>query len=601
MTATWMLYAAALATLLAAAAACAERALRAGGKAARRVWTLSLMLSLVAPLAALGVASRTPGPSTPTAATPSATSRDDGAGLLALLARVRIHDDLAPGVADRWRALDEPLLAGWLVASLAACAWLLLARRRLQAAARQWRPATIDGARVLVSADAGPAAVAGDGGRIVLPAWALTLDEPSRTLLLAHERAHLAARDPELLVAAAVGVAVAPWNPALWWQYRRVRLAVEIDCDRRVLRRHPDVAAYGALLLDVARRRGATRPTLAAAFSAPAPTTALERRIRSMTSRRPRHAALRALAFGALGTALVIVACEAPRPTALKPTSRVPLASITPAASASAAPNDSLGAITLDKLRAAVGGERGIAGLARDHVNRIWIVADVDGHVVARDYACCGTRDGLLSLQNGNVRLAQGRTGIIVDGAKTAAGPSLEIEPSKIQSMDVFKLAPGRLTPDSVVAVWITLRTPGVLTADDTALGPVKEATANAKSAEARFHVTVNPAGQVTGVGAALLRGGGHASATTDVPHSAFRTSDGAGGQASATKPAPLYVIDGVVTESRNGEPPIKSPDDIASVDVLKGPTAVARYGDAGANGVIIVTTKAHAAAAKRE
>jgi hypothetical protein len=27
------------------------------------------------------------------------------------------------------------------------------------------------------------------------------------------------------------------WNPLLWWQWNRLRLAIELDCDLRVLRR----------------------------------------------------------------------------------------------------------------------------------------------------------------------------------------------------------------------------------------------------------------------------------------------------------------------------------------------------------------------------
>lgn len=51
----------------------------------------------------------------------------------------------------------------------------------------------------------------------------------------------------------------------------------------------------------------------------------------------------------------------------------------------------------------------------------------------------------------------------------------------------------------------------------------------------------------------------------------------------------PLYVVDGVPI--RGGIEDI-SPDDIASVDVLKGPNAAALYGSAAQNGAIVVTTQ---------
>lgn len=68
----------------------------------------------------------------------------------------------------------------------------------------------------------------------------------------------------------------------------------------------------------------------------------------------------------------------------------------------------------------------------------------------------------------------------------------------------------------------------------------------------------------------------------------------------------PLYVIDGVPIEQRAGSTPDEiskskqfgggisevSPDNIAEISVLKGPSATALYGSRGQNGVILITTK---------
>ena len=59
-----------------------------------------------------------------------------------------------------------------------------------------------------------------------------------------------------MLALAQLALLVMPWNLALWWQIRRLRVAVELDCDARVLR-SGDVRFYGDLLLDVARPRQA--------------------------------------------------------------------------------------------------------------------------------------------------------------------------------------------------------------------------------------------------------------------------------------------------------------------------------------------------------
>ena len=50
----------------------------------------------------------------------------------------------------------------------------------------------------------------------------------------------------------------------------------------------------------------------------------------------------------------------------------------------------------------------------------------------------------------------------------------------------------------------------------------------------------------------------------------------------------PLYVVDGVPIR---GNPQDLSPDDIASIDVLKGPNAAALYGSAAQNGAIVIET----------
>lgn len=50
----------------------------------------------------------------------------------------------------------------------------------------------------------------------------------------------------------------------------------------------------------------------------------------------------------------------------------------------------------------------------------------------------------------------------------------------------------------------------------------------------------------------------------------------------------PLYVIDGIETTGLNGI----SPNDIATIDILKDGSSLAIYGQKGANGVILITTK---------
>ena len=86
-----------------------------------------------------------------------------------------------------------------------------------------------------------------------------------------------------------------PWNVALWWQLMRLRVAVELDCDARVLR-DADARSYGDLLLEVARPRRRLALMGATAFAERA--SQLERRIRAIGRRRGQRVATSATGRG---------------------------------------------------------------------------------------------------------------------------------------------------------------------------------------------------------------------------------------------------------------------------------------------------------------
>jgi TonB-dependent SusC/RagA subfamily outer membrane receptor len=132
-------------------------------------------------------------------------------------------------------------------------------------------------------------------------------------LILNHEAAHVDAGDPILLGVACVLVALVPWNPALWIVLARLRLAIELDCDARVLRAGVSPRSYGTLLVDVAER--ASRMRFAATALAD-DASHLHQRILAMQSRRFNHPILRGASAALLGLAALLVACEAKMPTA---------------------------------------------------------------------------------------------------------------------------------------------------------------------------------------------------------------------------------------------------------------------------------------------
>src|SRR6266496_6059887 len=208
--------------------------------------------------------------------------------------------------------LDTPLRWGWGLASIALVLVLGVATTRLVSMQHRWRRAAVDGRHVLVSPNVGPAVVGVWSPRVVLPEWALQLPERERELMLVHEEQHVRAADPALIAMGFALVLLAPWNVALWWQWRRLRLAVEMDCDARVLSQGRSAPAYGELLFRVGRRRSA--PMLGmAAFGEPA--SFLESRIRRMFAGLPRWRWVGAGAAALVALAAIMVACETPRPT----------------------------------------------------------------------------------------------------------------------------------------------------------------------------------------------------------------------------------------------------------------------------------------------
>ena len=181
----------------------------------------------------------------------------------------------------------EPLLIrGSIVSASLAVLYLLITCARFRRQLSTWREIELDGTRVLVAPRQGPAVVGAWRSRIVIPEWSLSLDAGSRSLMLRHEREHIAARDPLYLFLAAVAVALVPWNAPLWLMMRGLRRAIELDCDRRVLRAGFDVERYGSLLLEFAAHR--VRP-LGLAAGLVESRSLLERRIRVMTAMRPRR------------------------------------------------------------------------------------------------------------------------------------------------------------------------------------------------------------------------------------------------------------------------------------------------------------------------
>jgi len=308
--AVWMLYCVGIGLAFVVVGFALERALHFAGRPTRWAWVVALLGSYAVPITAWFRPDAFATFALPVPMTIDSPSIANSAAAPTISTTSAILDQ-PPARPFSLGDLDSPLRWVWGIGSLAMLLTLSVAGARLMVMRRRWRHAVVEGRNVLVSDDVGPAVVGLWSPRVVLPQWALQLTEWERNLMLAHEEQHVRAGDPALLATALLMVLLAPWNLALWWHWRRLRLAVEIDCDARVLRRGHAAPAYGELLLRVGgHRRGQLLGV--AAFGQPA--SFLESRIRRMLATTPRWRWAGVAAAIVLAVGAIVGACEAPRP-----------------------------------------------------------------------------------------------------------------------------------------------------------------------------------------------------------------------------------------------------------------------------------------------
>jgi len=311
-----MIYVVTVSLLLAAAAWAFERAVRVFAFPTRWIWVVAMTASLGYTLVAIllpPAAALSPGAA---AATP----------LDALLSPVigsitQFADPTPAGVS-----LDTLLGASWAVLTLMVVAVLLRAHLRLRADRLSWTQQELEGREVLVSEDLGPGVVGWIQSAIVMPRWAFGMSPQEQELMLRHEAEHCRAGDTRVAGAALLLLTLLPWNLPLLWQVHRLRLAIEIDCDHRVLHRSADVKRYARLLVEIGARGTASRLS-ALAFARPIPS--IERRILAMTDTRDAPRYMRTVGLALLAALPVVASCEVEQP---------PMAPASPAAGDADAP-----------------------------------------------------------------------------------------------------------------------------------------------------------------------------------------------------------------------------------------------------------------------
>ncbi len=251
----------------------AERVLASLRWPRRGAWLAALLLSVAIPAWRLPGALPQESPvqlPRPFPALRHATVRTGGpgrVGVRTLAARVRPSPGVRPSrhlwTTTMHKRVLLAFVASWGVISAMLLLRLLGAAAMLHRRAPEWAITEVDGTRVSVTDHLGPAVLGVLRPRIVVPAWFLTVSAQIRQSALMHEREHVRAQDGRWLLLSRLLIVLMPWNLPLWWLERRVRFAIEVDCDARVVRGGSPNAAYAEALLALAERmRTAARPAI---------------------------------------------------------------------------------------------------------------------------------------------------------------------------------------------------------------------------------------------------------------------------------------------------------------------------------------------------
>lgn len=295
-----MLYSVAVGAPVVLASHVVAALLRRHGRAERLVWLAGLGLAVALPLAAL---LQTPG------AAPAGTGPASVTGSTGIIGLPTVF--VVPDAGVRL-PVGATLAWTWLIASGVLLARLGVAVTRLARSSRSWEPDTMNGSPVWLTGTLGPAVWGLLRPRVLIPEWLARMPAHQRALILLHEQEHIRAGDPWLMAASRLVPILAPWNPVLWILSSRLSRAVELDCDRRVLRHRPDVRAYGSTLIDVSARGSGRLVAVAAFAESEAP---LRSRILNMTTPARTVSVVALLSSMVLGVTLILVAFQVPVPT----------------------------------------------------------------------------------------------------------------------------------------------------------------------------------------------------------------------------------------------------------------------------------------------
>jgi TonB-dependent SusC/RagA subfamily outer membrane receptor len=607
MMAAWMLQALVVSLLLALAAALLDALLALYRLPRRGVWVAASIAAVALPLLALlpsnppagnasGVTAASPDLRgyTPTteagiAATPGGTTRFSlsQAATSVRSTSLKLSGDIVSAAVPaelRHRHATTLVALGWFAISSVLLSLLLLSARRFLRHRKQWREHRLAGTRVYITRNDGPAVVGVRRPAIIVPSWLLALSDEQQRMIVRHEREHVRRGDHILMTSAAVLAALLPWNLPLHWMLARLRLAVELDCDRRVLAAGAAPHAYGAMLIEIAARTH----TLPLAVALTRGETELERRIRAMTWKMPAFRPLRAAAGVLSAAVLVLVACDVDM---LDPA--LQNSTIGDVVDAATAAQPSLAAaasgarffvdgseVTLDEVR-----ERKLQEFARVDVVKPQQSASGSTEVRMATTAALPAQAYAASIglvERGAASVSE-RRAVEVRTAAARAGAGAVVSADSARSLRAVQVDGTR--PRIII--------------DGVLVQPSRAEEVSARAAEVaaqrgvvRLRSDSATISSVLGSGETVRLISGRAVALRDgqVIRDTAATVTIRGAQSITAANRPLFVIDGVIVAG-NGFDHVTAAD-IETIEILKGAAAFSLYGERGANGVVNITTK---------
>ena len=310
----WILYVVLVSALLAIAALVAEQRARLIGKASRWFWIIAIVASLLIPTVIASVSVQLPNVFSPAVSQKIVVLREATA---LRLPQMILHSNSGAPASDAFSS-DTTLKRGWAVVSTIMLLALIVSGVHLFWRKRRWTIGTLSQTTVLITDDVGPAVVGLLRPRIVIPNWLLQAPLIQQRAVMAHEQAHLDAGDPQLLTIALCLLVFMPWNLPLWWQLRRLRYAIEVDCDARVLKSGHEVTHYGETLIAVSERQSGYIGAVAAMSESK---SFLEKRIKIMIRKPGKSWRVTATLLGCLSIGLVAAAAQISPPNAETATS----------------------------------------------------------------------------------------------------------------------------------------------------------------------------------------------------------------------------------------------------------------------------------------